>query len=67
MAEYTTNHRHARPRRLPWPPRLPLAVAPDSLLELVAAIARRGPLLAAVQDELALREGSDRSGPRWPA
>jgi len=53
----------ALPRRLPFGRRVPVALAPDVALEVLAAVAV-GPLREAAARELELREGSDRSGLR---
>jgi hypothetical protein len=53
------------PRRLPWS-RVPLALLNDELLELLVHLVHNRRLRVALEDEAALREGSDRSGPRLP-
>jgi hypothetical protein len=52
-------------RRLPFgrPARVPLALLPDEALEALRYLAR-GALGRAVRREAALRDGSDRGGPR---
>lgn len=51
-------------RRLPWRPRVPLSLLGDDALDVLRHLSR-GALRRALEAEAALRDGSDRSGPRW--
>jgi hypothetical protein len=43
---------------------VPISQLPDDALDLYAALLCPGPLRLALEEEVALRDGSDRSGPR---
>lgn len=65
MRDQTTTPINTQRGRLPFGPfaGAPLSMVPDAHLTLIGALAH-GKLRCAVLDELELRRGSDRSGPR---
>ena len=64
MTAPPTSHPTTLPRRLPWGNGELICRLPDAHLEFYARVMPHGRLKCALEDELQLRQGSDRSGPR---